>query len=110
MCELHKLDDIESCFSCVKEHLKKRGRFIIDIFNPRLDILLRESTKRYPHSTYPDPNGGGTIEVTESNMYDDATQINKIKFYYKIGDQEEKLDELNMRIFYPQEVDALLQI
>jgi len=74
-----------------------------------IDILSRDPTKRYPYATYPDPNGKGVVEITENNIYDDATQINRIKLYYKIGDQKEKVDELNMRIFYPQEIDALLK-
>jgi hypothetical protein len=109
MSHLHSVDDIESCFFYVKKHLKTKGRFIIDIFNPRLDILLRNPTKRCPHAAYPDPNGKGVIKVTENNTYDDAAQINKIKLYYKIGNREEKVEELNMRIFYPQEIDALLK-
>lgn len=110
MSHLYNLEDIESCFSCVKGHLKSKGRFIIDIFNPRLDILLRELTKRYPVSTYPNPDGKGMIEITENNVYDEATQVNRIKWYYKIENQEEEIEEeLNLRIFYPQEIDALLK-
>jgi len=110
MSHLYNLEDIESCFSCVKGHLKSKGRFIIDIFNPRLDILLRAPTKRYPASTYPNPDGKGMIEITENNVYDEATQVNRIKWYYKIENQEEEIEEeLNLRIFYPQEIDALLK-
>lgn len=105
---LHDLESIKSCFSCVKMHLKDEGRFIIDIFNPRLDILTRDSSMRYPVAEYPDPNGKGTVVITENNLYDTATQINRIKWYYKIGSEPEVVKELNMRIFYPQEIDALL--
>jgi SAM-dependent methyltransferase len=109
MSHLYNLDDIESCLLCVQKYLKPKGRFIIDIFNPRLDILTRDPTRRYPHATYHDPNGKGMVEITESCTYDNAAQINRIKLYYKIGDGEEKVNELNMRIFYPQEIDALLK-
>ena len=110
MSHLYDLEDIEACFSCVKKHLKPKGWFIIDIFNPRLDILLRDPTKRYPVSTYPNPDGKGMIEITENNVYDDATQITRIKWYHKIEGQEEEIEEeLNLRIFYPQEIDALLK-
>jgi len=105
---LHNLQSIERCFNCVKNHLRKQGGFIIDFFNPRLDLLFRDSSKRYPLIQYPDPDGKGTVVVTESTFYDSATQINKVKNYYKIGDSEEFIEELNMRIFYPQELDALL--
>ena len=106
---LHDLKSIESCFSCVKRHLTDQGRFIIDIFNPSLDILIRDPSKRYPVSEYPDPDGKGYVVITENNVYDKATQIKRIKWYYKIGDQtEETIEELNMRIFFPQELDMLL--
>lgn len=106
---IHDLEGIESCFSCVKRHLDNEGRFVIDVFNPRLDILMRDPSKRYPVAKYSDPYGRGTVVITESNTYDAASQINRIKWYYRIGDQvEETVEELNMRIFYPQELDALL--
>jgi len=105
---LHDLESIKSCFSCVKMHLKDEGRFIIDIFNPCLDILIRDSSIRYPVAEYPDPNGKGTVVITENNLYDTSTQINRIKWYYKIGSEPEVMKELNMRIFYPQEIDVLL--
>jgi hypothetical protein len=93
----------------VKRHLTDQGRFIIDIFTPRLDILIRDPSQRYPVSKYPDPDGRGNVIVTENNVYEKDTQINRIKWYYKIGDQtEETIEELNMRIFFPQELDMLL--
>jgi SAM-dependent methyltransferase len=106
---LQDLESLEACFSCVKKHLTRKGRFIIDIFNPRLDILLRDPTKRYPVNEYPDPEGQGTVVITENNIYDAASQINKIKWYYHIDPgKEEYVAELNMRIFFPQELEALL--
>ena len=44
---LHDLESIDSCFSCVRDHLTKDGRFIIDIFNPHFKFLLRNPEKRY---------------------------------------------------------------
>jgi len=106
---LHSLESIESCFYSVKKHLKDSGRFVIDIFNPRLDILLRDPSKRYPVAEYPDPDGRGTVTITENNIYDSATQINRIKWYFHTENEKEKsVEELNMRIFFPQELDALL--
>jgi ubiquinone/menaquinone biosynthesis C-methylase UbiE len=106
---LHQLEDIEACFACVREHLLPGGRFLIDIFNPRLDILIRDSSGRYPSGEYADPDGHGQVVITENNVYDRASQVNKIRWYYRTGDDDkEKVAELNMRIYYPQELDALL--
>jgi len=106
---LHDLESIEACFTRVRNHLAEGGRFIIDIFNPRLDILRRDASRRYPVVEYTDPDGKGRVVVTENNVYDRASQINKVKWYYRIGDQGgEMVKSLNMRIFYPQELDSLL--
>ena len=105
---LHDLESIEACFSCVKKHLLPNGRFVIDMFNPSLSMLIRDPYKRYPVTEYPDPDDKGNVVITYNNVYDSANQINRIKWYYKIDNKEEYSEELNMRIFYPQELDALL--
>ncbi len=107
---LHDPESIEACFAGAREHLSDRGRFIVDIFNPRLDILIRDASERYPVAEYPDPDGGGTVLITENNVYDAATQVNHIKWYYRVGKSgAERVAELDMRVFFPQELDALLR-
>jgi len=105
---LHDLEGVEACFSCVRRHLRKEGRFIVDFFNPRLDILTRDPSARSPVAEYPDPDGRGTVVVTESNTYEADTQINRIRWHYRVGEEGEFVEELNLRMFYPQELDALL--
>jgi SAM-dependent methyltransferase len=105
---LHDLESYEACFRCVREHLASDGRFIIDVFAPRLDILMRDASKRYPLASYEDPDGGGNVVVTENNVYDPATQINHIKWYFQFEDGRERVVEVNMRMLFPQELDSLL--
>jgi SAM-dependent methyltransferase len=107
---LHDLDSIKGCFSCVREHMTDKGVFIIDYFNPRLDFLLRDPKEQRSITSYPDPDGRGTVEILETNEYDSKNQINRIKWTYKIGDSKISEKELNMRIFYPQELDALIRL
>jgi len=106
---LHRREDLEAFLARVREHLHEEGRFIIDVFNPSLDILRRDAGRRYPVAEYEDPDGRGRIVITESNIYDAATQINHITWYYCIGKEEDaRVVENNMRIIYPQELDELL--
>ena len=104
---LHDLESIDSCFTTVKRHLKDDGRFILDMFNPDFKRLIRNPKKRFPVDKYTDPDSKATVVIKESNIYDSAKQINYITWYYKIG-KEEFSYELNMRIFFPQELDSLL--
>jgi len=106
---LHRREDLEALLVRVREHLDEKGRFIIDVFNPSLDILRRDSDRRFPVAEYEDPDGRGRVVITESNIYDAAAQINHITWYYRIGKEEDaRVVENNMRILYPQELDELL--
>ena len=46
---MHEIEDLEACLASVKRHLAPGGRFIIDVFNPSLDILRRDPGQRFPH-------------------------------------------------------------
>ena len=105
---LHDLESVAACFSCVRRHLTEHGRFILDSLNPRLDTLTRDPARRYPVVEYADPDGRGTVVVTENNTYDADTQINRMRWYYKVGEEQEYVEPLDLRMFYPQELDALL--
>jgi len=107
---LHDLESLEACFAQVRAHLAPQGRFVIDIFNPKLEYFTRETGARRTVTEYQDPDGRGLVVITEDNVYDRATQVNRIKWHFSIGGREDSMvEELNMRIFYPQELDALLK-
>jgi SAM-dependent methyltransferase len=106
---LHDLESLEACFHRVREHLTSQGRFVIDIFNPKFDYFTRDPAERRTVAEYEDPDGLGTVTITEDNLYDRASQINHIKWYFSVGDRQDvEVQELNMRILFPQELDALL--
>lgn len=46
--------------------------------------------------------------VTHTHVYDAATQINHILWHSQTEGEEEQVASLKMRVFYPQEIDALL--
>ena len=101
-------ESIENCFACVQEHLVEGGRFIIDIFTPVLSALTRDPKERVFIAEYPDPDGRGTVRVTEQSTYEHATQTRNIDVYRQIGDRVESFTNLKMRMFFPQELEALL--
>lgn len=131
ICYLHDLHSYEAFFKCVKQHLAPDGRFILDVFNPALNYLVRESNKQhhiadylaeypeadgsgvvnYPISEYlsefPDPTGTDMINVTESSTYNTATQISTIKLHYTKGTKKWVTEKL-LRNLFPQELDLLL--
>lgn len=105
---LYTRKEIEDCFSCVRKHLTEEGRFLIELFNPSVTMLARESG-RYPVGQYEDPKAGSQVSVAEEASYDAATQVRQIRWFFRIeGDLKETALSFEMRQFFPQEMDALL--
>jgi len=102
---------LRPAFACVRRHLAPDGRFILDVFTPSVRILARDPARRYRVNEYEDPDGLGHIIVTETNTnrYDPATQVNHITWHYeRHGEPKAWEVPLSLRMFYPQEIDALL--
>jgi len=105
---LHRRD-LQACLAQVKAHLKLGGAFAFEIFNPSLSLLARNPDQRYPVASYTDPDGRGTVTITENNVYDTATQINHIRWYYRReGQADETTAKLDLRMLFPQEIETLL--
>lgn len=105
---LNTLEDVEACFASVRRHLKPEGRFIVEVFNPSIELLNRNPNERYFVGEY--KTSDGWIVLTENVFYDSATQINHINWHYKNQFmREEQTVSFQMRQFFPQELDALFR-
>jgi hypothetical protein len=63
-----------------------------------------------PFSEYDDPDGKGRIVVTESYVYEADTQIRRVRTHTSIpGEDKEVEGRLDLRMYFPQELDALLK-
>jgi len=110
MQHLHDLNSLELFFANVRSHLAPGGTFIIDVFNPSVAILARDRGQRYHVMDLTDPHSGKSASIDESITYDAATQVNRVKWYFSFADQRDyRVDDLQMRCFYPQELDALVK-
>ena len=109
LCHLVSLDDFEACLACVKKHLACGGKFVVDVFVPKMELLVDKPGERFPFSEYDDPDGRGRVVVTESYVYEPNTQIKRITTHHAIPGEEETEGELNMRMYFPQELDALIK-
>jgi len=108
LCHLLSLNDFEACLACVRNHLAHDGRFVIDVFVPKMELLINRPGERFPFSEYDAPDGQGRIVVTESYVYEPGTQIKRIKTFHAFPGQDQEVEgELNMRMYFPQELDAL---
>lgn len=101
--------DFGRCLACVRRHLADGGRFMLDYFNPSLTLLSRDPNQRYPAGTFDAPDGSGPICVSEQVSYDAASQVNRIHWFWRSeATGKEETSDFSMRVYFPQELDALL--
>lgn len=103
---LHEVADFAACMRCVRRHLAPGGIFVLSLFVPAIAILARDPDKRYPFSSYIDRDSGEEVQVVEQYRYEPDTQIGRV-VHYK-GDTDEVVGTLNLRMYFPRELDALL--
>lgn len=103
----YSISDIEFIFGNVKKHLEPNGHFIFDIFNPSIHFIV-EREKEMKETFRFHLNDGREVVVHEKCEYDSAFQVNRVKWFFKIGDAE-TIEKLDMRCFFPLEMDAILK-
>lgn len=110
ICHLLTYQDLEACLAAVKAHLAPGGRFIVNVFVPDLALLSKGAQERESFGGYADPDTGERVVITSAPYYDAATQIRHNRLFYKVGDGSEvEAGDLPMRMYFPQELDALFQ-
>jgi ubiquinone/menaquinone biosynthesis C-methylase UbiE len=109
---LLSIKDIESGLNCIKNHLDKNGRFVVDVIHATpqyLTNILFENGRKVD-SVFQDPAGRGTVVVTQTREYDAVNQILRLKkFFYFPNSKKEFFKEIAFRCYFPQELEVLLQ-
>jgi len=114
MQHLHDYASLAALFANARKHLTEGGRFVFDVFNPKIEILARSGGDRRLEREYEDPDGRGTMAFEHSGTYDDATQVSHIQCYFvrraANGEElESREEQLHLRSFFPQELDLLVR-
>jgi SAM-dependent methyltransferase len=110
LAHLLTLADFEACMACVRKHLATQGRLILHAFMPSLSILTQQLHERHSFAAFQDLEAGGEVVVTYSNQYETDTQINRVTTHYTYPGRAQQIGgALNLRMYFPQELDALLK-
>jgi len=54
-------------------------------------------------------NDGRKVLIKQIMRYENKTQINRIEWHYFINDKFDYIQNLDMRMFFPQELDSYLK-
>jgi SAM-dependent methyltransferase len=109
MQHLHDLPSLRSMLRCVLAHLAPDGLFALDVHLPNLALLSRSPREIYGVEDLGEAPDGRRV-TGEEVSYSDSRQVYTIRWHYSAnGAEEPRVDELKLRMFFPQELDALMQ-
>ena len=105
---LYKNEDLFRAFNVVKNHLKEGGLFLLDCFNPDIQYLAESENGQRLTAEYTTCDERKVL-IKQTMRYEKATQINRIKWHYWINGEFHSVQNMDMRLFFPQESDSYLQ-
>ncbi|MEO0556516.1 MAG: class I SAM-dependent methyltransferase [Bacteroidota bacterium] len=108
---IHHLYDNEDLFKAlnvVKNHLKDGGSFLLDCFNPNIQFIVEGEKEQKEIAAYTTSDGREVL-IKQIMRYESKAQINRIEWHYFINGEFNSIQNLDMRMFYPQELDSYLE-
>jgi len=100
-------EDVIKTFATVKNHLNLKGWFLLDFFNPNIRYICENENKKTKVVEYTTEDGRNVV-INQNMKYEDYTQINRITWEYIINGKFSSIENMDMRMFYPQELDYYL--
>lgn len=105
---LYKNEDLFKVLSVVKNHLKDGGLFLFDCFNPNIQYIVEGEKEQKEIAAYTTDDGREVL-IKQTMRYENKTQINRIEWHYFINGKFNSIQNLDMRMFFPQELDSYLE-
>lgn len=106
---LYTNQDFFDVLAGVKKHLKEDGYFIFDCFNPDIRYIVNAEKEEQIVADYTTKDGRQVV-IKQTMIYENTTQINRIKWHYYINGKFDSVQNLDMRMFFPQELDSYLNM
>ncbi len=105
---LYKNEDLFETLEGIKKHLKQEGLFLLDCFNPNIQYIVESEKEEKVIAEYTTSDGREVL-IKQTMHYENATQINRIEWHYYINGEFHSIQNLDMRLFFPQELDSYLK-
>ena len=105
---LYRNEDLFNALGCVRNHLKAGGIFLLDCFNPNIQYIVEHEKEPIEIAEYTTKDGREVL-IKQMMRYESKTQINRIEWHYFINGEFDSVQNLDMRLFFPQELDSYLE-
>jgi SAM-dependent methyltransferase len=108
--ELHELD---SLLQNAWRHLRRGGRFWVDVFQPNLRLLVQPRSKRCDPCAFYVPPLDRTVMRTADIVRDPAKQVQRVTFHYTWFDAKTREHRqrvpFDLTFMFPRELQLLLE-
>lgn len=105
---LYQNQDLFDTLSVVRKHLKDDGLFLFDCYNPNIRYIVEAEKEKNRIAEYVTDDGRKVL-IEQTMRYDSMTQINRIEWHYFINDSFHSVQNLDMRMYFPRELDTYLK-
>lgn len=105
---LYRNEDLFRTLECVKKHLKNGALFLFDCFNPNIQYIVENEKRQTIIAEYKTDDDRNVL-IKQTMRYESAAQINRIEWHYFINGEFHSIQNLDMRLFFPQELDSYLK-
>ena len=104
---LYQNKDLFKALDVVKKHLKENGLFLLDCYNPNIQYIV-EAEKQLQEITEYTTKDGREFSIKQKMQYESSSQINRIEWHYYLNNEFDSIQNLDMRLYFPQELDSYL--
>ena len=105
---MYKNEDLFDALKVVRNLLKEKGLFLLDCFNPNIQYIVENEREQHVIAEYTTKDKRRVL-IKQSMHYENASQINRIKWQYFIDNKFHSVQNMDMRLFFPQELDSYLK-
>ena len=77
-------------------------------FNPNIQYIVEGGKEQKEIAAYTTDDGREVL-IKQTMRYENKTQINRIEWHYFINGKFNSIQNLDMRMFFPQELDSYLE-
>lgn len=105
---LYQNEDLFKVLKSVKNYLGEEGVFLFDCFNPNIRYIVEGEKGQEIIAEYTTIDGREVL-IKQIMRYENSTQINRIEWHYFINGEFHSTQNMDMRLFFPKELDLYLK-
>lgn len=107
------LEEQDRVLQRVRKHLRPRGRFWVDVFQPNLELLSREVSTDLEPAVFYVPELDRTVFKSTEIRPDPARQIQRVTYHYawfdRDGQRHDEQSSFDLTFLFPRELRLVLE-